>query len=42
METSVRKFFERYETCFNRSLGGDVDMGEVAALYASLRQHGII
>jgi hypothetical protein len=35
METSVRKFFERYERCFNQSLGGDMDMGEVAALYAS-------
>ena len=35
METSVRKFFERYESCFNQSLGGDVDMDEVAALYAS-------
>lgn len=35
MEASVRKFFERYENCFNRSLGGDMDMDEVAALYAS-------
>jgi hypothetical protein len=34
METSVRKFFERYENFFNRSLGGDMDMNEVAALYA--------
>jgi hypothetical protein len=34
METSVRKFFERYESCFNQSLGGDMDMVEVAALYA--------
>jgi len=34
METSVRKFFERYEAVFNRSLGGTVDMDEVAALYA--------
>jgi hypothetical protein len=35
METSVRKFFERYESFFNRSIGGDMDMDEVAALYAS-------
>ena len=35
METSVRKFFERYESFFNRSLGGDMDMDEIAALYAS-------
>lgn len=35
METSVRKFFERYETVFNRSLGGNMGMDEVAALYAS-------
>ena len=35
IEPSVRKFFERYESCFNRCLGGHVDMDEVAALYAS-------
>ena len=35
MESSVRKLFERYESFFNRSLGGDMDMDEVAALYAS-------
>ena len=35
METSVRTFFERYENSFNQSLGGDMDMEEVAALYAS-------
>jgi hypothetical protein len=35
MEISVRAFFDRYESFFNRSLGGDVDMDEVAALYAS-------
>src|SRR5262245_49237812 len=35
METSVKKFFERYESFFNQSLGGDTDMHEVAALYAS-------
>ena len=34
METGVRAFFERYETVFNRSLGGDADMDAVAALYA--------
>jgi hypothetical protein len=34
METSVRKLFERYERFFNRSLGGDMDMDEVASLYA--------
>jgi hypothetical protein len=34
MESSVRKLFERYESVFNRSLGGDMDMDEVAALYA--------
>lgn len=35
METSVRKFFERYAHLFNRALGGGLDMGEVAELYAS-------
>jgi hypothetical protein len=35
METSVRKFFERYESVFNQSLAGDTDMDEVASLYAS-------
>jgi len=35
MEASVRKFFERYEDTFNRSLHGDMDMDEVASLYAS-------
>lgn len=35
MEASVRAFFERYESCFNRALGGDMDMSEVATLYAS-------
>jgi hypothetical protein len=35
MEASVRKLFERYESFFNQSLGGDMDMDEVAALYAS-------
>jgi len=35
METRVRKLFERYESFFNESLGGDTDMDEVASLYAS-------
>jgi hypothetical protein len=35
MESAVRKLFERYESLFNQSLGGDVDMDEVASLYAS-------
>ncbi|MNZ33184.1 hypothetical protein D3C78_505250 [compost metagenome] len=34
MEASVRKLFERYERLFNQSLGGDMDMDEVASLYA--------
>jgi hypothetical protein len=35
MESAVRKLFERYESFFNRSLGGEMDMDEVASLYAS-------
>jgi hypothetical protein len=35
METSVRKLFERYESFFKQSLGGDIDRDEVAALYAA-------
>ena len=35
METGVRKLFERYESFFTKSLGGDIDMDEVASLYAS-------
>ena len=35
LETLVRKFFERYERCFNRALGGALDVADVAALYAS-------
>jgi hypothetical protein len=35
MEGSVRRFFERYESFFNRSLGGDIDTDEAATLYAS-------
>src|SRR5690349_9742025 len=34
-ETTVRRFFERYEGCFNKSLHGNGDMDEVASLYAS-------
>jgi hypothetical protein len=34
MESGVRKFFYRYESLFNRSLNGEVDTDEVAALYA--------
>lgn len=35
MEDGVRKLFERYESFFKRSLGGDIDTDEVASLYAS-------
>jgi hypothetical protein len=35
MEDSVRRLFERYESSFRRSIDGDVDMDEVASLYAS-------
>jgi hypothetical protein len=35
LETSVRKLFERYERVFNAALHSDVDMNDVAALYAS-------
>jgi hypothetical protein len=35
METSVKKLFERYERFFKQSLAGDIDMDEVASLYAS-------
>lgn len=35
MDAVVRKLFERYECLFNQSLGGDVNMDEVASLYAS-------
>jgi hypothetical protein len=35
LETSVRKLFERYERVFNAALHGDVDMDDVAALYAA-------
>ena len=35
VEASVRKFFRRYESFFNRSLRGDMDMDQAATLYAS-------
>lgn len=35
MEASVRAFFDQYESFFNRSLHGDVDLNELASLYAS-------
>lgn len=35
METSIRGFFKRYESFFNQALRGDMDMNEVASLYAS-------
>jgi hypothetical protein len=35
MENIVGKLFGRYESFFNRSLGGEMDMDEGAALYAS-------
>lgn len=35
MEKAVRELFDRYERFFNRSLAGDMDMEETAALYAS-------
>lgn len=35
VETSIRKLFERYERFFKRSLGGDINMEEVASLYAT-------
>jgi hypothetical protein len=35
METSVRKLFERYERVFKRSLAGDMDLDQAAALYAA-------
>lgn len=35
MKGAVGKLFERYETFFNQSLRGEVDMDEGSALYAS-------
>ncbi len=34
MQAGIRSFFERYERLFNRALGDDADMDEVADLYA--------
>jgi hypothetical protein len=34
METRVAKFFERYGNVFRRALRGDIDMNDVALLYA--------
>ena len=35
MEASVRELFERYERFFNQSLAGEIDVDEMASLYAS-------
>lgn len=35
METSVKKFFERYAGFFNQALAGSIDEDELTALYAS-------
>jgi hypothetical protein len=35
LETTIRTFFERYARLFNQALDGDVNLDEVAALYAS-------
>ncbi|PLP59188.1 hypothetical protein CYK37_11995 [Mesorhizobium loti] len=35
METSIKKFFERYVNFFNQALGGNIDGKELATLYAS-------
>lgn len=35
MQGSIRTLFERYEAFFNRSLSGEVEMSELASLYAS-------
>lgn len=35
MEANIGKLFDRYERFFARSLAGELDMGEVASLYAS-------
>ncbi|OVZ64762.1 hypothetical protein CDO44_00695 [Pigmentiphaga sp. NML080357] len=34
METTVRKFFERYERFFRQALGDEADMDEAASFYA--------
>lgn len=35
MQTDMNAFFTGYAACFNRALAGEIDMDEVAALYAS-------
>lgn len=35
MEQAVRKLFDRYEQAFESALCGDIDLDEVAALYAT-------
>jgi hypothetical protein len=35
MEANVRRLFERYDRLFNQALAGDVDLDQVASLYAS-------
>jgi hypothetical protein len=35
MDEKIRKFFERYEKTFNKSLAGREDLNETAALYAT-------
>ena len=35
METEVRELFERYGRFFDQSLSGEIDMDEVASVYAS-------
>ena len=35
MEAEIRKLFERYERFVSQSLSGDIDMDEVASVYAS-------
>lgn len=35
MDTSIRKFFDRYEAFFNQSLGADMSVDEIASLYTS-------
>lgn len=35
MESNIRSFFKRYESLFNRSLAGDVDLAEAASFYAA-------
>jgi hypothetical protein len=35
MEASVRKLFERYERFVEKALGGEIDVNDIAAVYAS-------